>query len=140
MKTCSSCKIEKPFEDFHKKTKERYQSSCKACRKIYVAKHYQDNKESYSKRSKAWKVNNPNRVLSNRYKLPEDKIAEIMSVNLCEICGNTENLVFDHIHKTGKARGCLCFSCNTMLGRLGDSNEEIRERIENVLSYINKNI
>lgn len=39
----------------------------------------------------------------------------------CEICGGQDNLVFDHDHETGQTRGVLCTSCNTGLGKLGDT-------------------
>ncbi len=40
----------------------------------------------------------------------------------CECCGkNTNKLVVDHDHKTGKNRGWICQSCNVGIGRLGDN-------------------
>jgi ribosomal protein L34E len=36
----------------------------------------------------------------------------------CEICGSDLNPVFDHDHKTNRARGILCRDCNTGLGLL----------------------
>lgn len=42
----------------------------------------------------------------------------------CYICrratGKTRRLAVDHDHKTGKVRGLLCKSCNTMLGHARD--------------------
>lgn len=41
----------------------------------------------------------------------------------CEICGKHKPLVVDHDHATGAFRGLLCSSCNTSLGKFGDSIE-----------------
>ena len=54
----------------------------------------------------------------------------------CPICGKvsipfvTANLVIDHNHKTGKARGYLCDSCNTGLGRFKDDIATIEKAVE----------
>ena len=38
--------------------------------------------------------------------------------DLCELCGRAgKRIVFDHDHLTGKFRGWLCSSCNTVLGK-----------------------
>jgi hypothetical protein len=43
------------------------------------------------------------------------------NVKNCEICGVKEKLVVDHCHISGKIRGHVCNSCNTMLGFAKDS-------------------
>ena len=42
MKTCSTCKEEKPFSDFHKRnrSKDGYKGQCKECRSRYMKKFY----------------------------------------------------------------------------------------------------
>ena len=53
----------------------------------------------------------------------------------CEICEKqTEDLVLDHDHSSGIFRGWLCQTCNTSLGKLGDSIEAI----EKVYNYLKK--
>ena len=49
MKRCSKCKELKPISEFaiNKTKKDEHASDCKACRKIYRDKHYQENKEYY---------------------------------------------------------------------------------------------
>ncbi len=47
---------------------------------------------------------------------------------VCEIpgCGNVGKIHFDHCHKTGKARGWLCFNCNAALGHVKDRSAVLR--------------
>lgn len=137
MKTCFTCKIEKDFEHFHKKG-SRYKSSCKSCCKEYHREHYENNKDSYKTKAKVWRENNPHRVIATRYRVDQAVVEGIMSVGECEICSSTEKLVFDHIHEDGRPRGCLCTSCNILLGRLGDTNEQIRSRMKDVQDYLSK--
>jgi hypothetical protein len=53
---------------------------------------------------------------------------------LCELCGTTEKIVFDHDHETKKPRGWLCDPCNRSMGVLGDNVEGML----NVINYLNK--
>jgi hypothetical protein len=51
----------------------------------------------------------------------------------CELCGRiTENIVYDHNHKTGKFRGWLCYGCNNALGAVQDSVPMLMRMIEYV--------
>lgn len=43
----------------------------------------------------------------------------------CETCGATNNLCWDHDHKTGKFRGTLCSRCNLAIGLMGDNPERL---------------
>lgn len=54
---------------------------------------------------------------------------------VCDCCSKfSSRLVFDHDHKTGAYRGYLCDSCNTGLGKLGDSVEGLTQ----ALNYLQK--
>lgn len=44
----------------------------------------------------------------------------------CAICASTEQLVGDHDHATGKARGILCRQCNLAVGNMGDDPVRLR--------------
>ena len=53
----------------------------------------------------------------------------------CGICNIHQSelknsLAVDHDHETGKVRGLLCTTCNTGLGKLGDSIEGLEAAIE----------
>jgi hypothetical protein len=52
---------------------------------------------------------------------------------LCAICQQEKPLVPDHKHGTTEIRGLLCSSCNTGLGKLGDSIEGLQR----ALDYLN---
>jgi len=64
---------------------------------------------------------------------------------VCEICskpetsldgrtGGTKRLAVDHDHKSGKIRGLLCWSCNTVIGKV----EESLELLDAMKTYIVK--
>lgn len=47
----------------------------------------------------------------------------------CEICGTTQNIIFDHDHVTNMFRGWLCDPCNRSMGVFGDSVEGLQRAI-----------
>jgi hypothetical protein len=42
----------------------------------------------------------------------------------------------DHCHIDLVARGLLCCSCNTLIGRLGDTTEAVKKRTQKILDYL----
>lgn len=58
MKFCPRCKIQKNLQEFHKSSRNTYQSACKMCRKKEAANWYKNNKEVSAKRSRKWLENN----------------------------------------------------------------------------------
>lgn len=85
-------------------------------------------------------------ALKRRYNMTlEDYDALLIQQNgLCALCdkppkGKAPNgkrdarLYVDHCHKTGRIRGLLCYRCNSALGALGDTEENILK----VLDYLN---
>lgn len=54
----------------------------------------------------------------------------------CACCGTVGlKLVADHIHGTSHVRGLICYSCNTGIGKLGDTIEGV----ERALMYLKEN-
>ena len=87
MKTCSRCKEEKPFSEFHKNRsqKDGYQNQCKVCRyeanksyreknkdriREYNHKNYQENKEHYTEYNRKHRQENRDhyREYSRKYR------------------------------------------------------------------------
>lgn len=71
------------------------------------------------------------RHLKAKYKLTEDEYLRLLDEQggVCAICGKPETvrrgaaeprLSVDHDHKTGRARGLLCQSCNVICGMFHD--------------------
>ena len=52
----------------------------------------------------------------------------------CELCGKTDNIVFDHHHEKNIFRGWLCNGCNRSIGMLGENLDQILK----VVNYLNK--
>jgi hypothetical protein len=54
----------------------------------------------------------------------------LLARGACDLCGKqADNLHIDHDHSTGQVRGVLCSSCNTGLGKLGDTIEGLQRAI-----------
>lgn len=107
-------------------SKYGYRNLCKKCssdRRKNSPTYYEDNKTIY---------------VRNKYGVTVEEYDECMSTSTCcEHCGKTENLCYDHDHnKIGvdAFRGVLCRECNSALGKLGDTKEDI----ERLLQYLSK--
>lgn len=73
MKTCNKCNIEKPLNDFYRRSdaKDGYRNDCKSCKNAQwkstpthnerMKKYYKDNPD----KRKVWKKNNPDKVAAN---------------------------------------------------------------------------
>lgn len=97
-------------------------------------------------KEKAFSVSNPeeakrrarNSTYRKRYgiTLEEYETMEKDQGMTCAICKSKckryEFLSVDHCHKTGKVRGLLCHKCNSAIGYLGESVENL----ENAIKYL----
>lgn len=75
-------------------------------------------------------------MAKRRYKLTEEQYTWLMLVTNCQVChrelgerGRAKRCI-DHDHATGKIRGVLCIGCNTGLGSLNDSPDNLRRAAE----------
>lgn len=109
MKTCPMCKrVLKRYVDFcQKKGRAGGSTYCRKCDTLYVR--------------------------AKTYHITVDELREWLKTDCCDLCGkefssNTEKQI-DHDHKTDVIRGVLCKSCNTGLGKLGDTVESLRKAI-----------
>jgi hypothetical protein len=133
IKKCSTCKIEKPLEEFYKSKNETYgrHARCTACVKA----------RTLSDSAKELK-NAYNRARSRKYgtgftqKEFEEKLEEQGGV--CAICGadkpTSKSLHADHCHETKMKRGVLCQKCNMAIGLFSDNTE----LMEKAIMYINQ--
>ena len=95
-KKCSKCGEVKDISEFRHQNytgKEGYtRNECRSCEKSYAAQRLEAKK------------NAP----------PKSAVCDMPS------CNNTEGLVMDHDHVTGKFRGWLCPKCNSGIGAFSD--------------------
>ncbi len=63
-KLCTVCKIEKPVDDFYKRTasKDGLSPICKNCRKVYRKNYYAANREASKLKTKEWTRANPDKA------------------------------------------------------------------------------
>ena len=136
MKTCTECRQEKPLSEFYwnknpknKKTGGFYHSRCKSCAKARSAVY---NAARYRGLSPEEKL----RASLKAYGITPEQHAEMLEQQggACPIClKELEAPYVDHDHSCcpgrkscGKCvRGLLCSTCNTGLGLLGDSRENL---------------
>ena len=116
-KICTSCKIDKPLEEFHvhKGFKDGHNSQCKSCRNPKAREYSKlsPRKYSYDRSSE----------LKRKYGITQADYLQMYESQkgACAICKRPYDLLqVDHCHDTGKVRGLLCVPCNTALGKFRD--------------------
>ena len=114
-KVCGRCLEEKDISEFGKDnvTITKHTSFCKSC----------ISKKGFKARG------NPETnffIIKSRYKTTDEAVADYVSKDKCEICGNEfgyREKHFDHSHSTGLYRGTLCKNCNIGIGCFLDNSE-----------------
>ena len=122
---------------------------CDACIKLNTQRLARKHRELYVKRhpERAKKSNKESQLrhpeTKRKYQREYHQRRKVVSVpyvtlfkrqrGVCAICGNPEtktnkygtvfSLSYDHDHSNGKYRGLLCYNCNLLLGKAGDSFE-----------------
>lgn len=131
IKLCSSCKKEKPAEDFgrDKYKKSGLKSACRSCTKQY----HKEYSEEYRKINREkLKDNTLWYDRKSSYGLTKEDYYELLSKQLgvCAICKESPKDIIrmhvDHCHSTGKVRGLLCRTCNQGIGFFKDSVAKLR--------------
>lgn len=158
MKTCSTCKVEKPLEEFGKDkyNNDGYTYNCKVCRRADNKAWRDNNKEKvkeinargHEKRKAYYQsgvgIESSRRAhLKRRFNmtLEEYNVMSEAQEHKCYICGkpemNNKNKVLcvDHNHETGAIRGLLCGLCNTGLGNFLDKKERLIKAIKYLENY-----
>ena len=124
---CPKCQTEKPREDFYGVKKRS--GWCKACTRQRSAAYYAANKDRARESHRRWVQANPERVARHKakaaYGLSDDEYDALMA-QPCGICGAEFDLVIDHCHTKGTARGRLCHACNKGLGFFRDDPRLLR--------------
>lgn len=130
-KVCTTCKISKPFFEFHKHVgfKDGYRTICKTCTKLYRNRYVSQNREKIAKRMHIWHIKNKSRVNSRRllrvYNVTLENFNNTLSKqnNECVGCNKKFDIknkpVIDHT--TNEFRGLLCNNCNLALGNVKDN-------------------
>ena len=119
LKTCKECEIEKSVEEF---APNQYGKNNRILRRLIC-------RECYAKKVKA----NPTQKKLFEKENPRPEIGEIFT---CPICNKTfkrehrNDVVLDHSHSDGRIRGWSCSSCNTSLGKFGDSIDVLQRAID----------
>lgn len=145
---CSKCHKSLPLSDFTKTKKQ-----CKQCRSEIALSWYREKskcpdfrkQKAKEKMDKYWA--NRDSINDRRYKKRLERDYGItyedfqrmfeLQPGCCRICGieitwrgGKKSAHVDHCHKTGAARGLLCFNCNSGLGQFKDSPELLAKAVE----------
>ena len=131
--TCTQCKKDKSEGDYYVR-KDRPSgkgrlSECKECMKSRVMDRYKKDPDLVNDK-RAAKV----------YGITLEQVQEMreQSGGICSICNREgkhhhKRLVIDHDHKTGKVRGLICSTCNSMIGWCGEDTQTL----QNLINYLN---
>lgn len=100
MKTCTSCKTDKPLSEYGVakwSKKDGLNSKCKACYREYLKARYEITKEKH--------IIISNRSKKARLDIIHEWLAEYLKSHPCVDCGNTDILVleFDHVNDDKEA-------------------------------------
>ena len=130
MKTCKTCKVEKPYSEFNvrKGNKDGYRTQCKGCSSAYNKKRYED---------PAYVAQHRSNHLKRKYGISSSDYSLMFTQQggCCAICKSetpkrsSTYFMVDHNHNTGAVRGLLCHPCNSAIGLLGDNISTLQAAI-----------
>jgi hypothetical protein len=89
MKTCSTCKEQKPLDQFCRDRTKRdgMDPRCSACRKIEAARSYRNNSDAAYGRMRAWRAKHPDRRPAHRAVQSAIERGDMIR-QPCRVCGN----------------------------------------------------
>lgn len=131
-KVCNKCGERQSFEMFSKDPKlpDGRHSTCRSCRTKSRNQWRLNNKDRHDYKQRSCAYRKKFNITVEDY----DSLLETQG-GVCAICGRipednvrfgkVERLSVDHDHDTGNIRGLLCHNCNSAIGFLGDSAENI---------------
>lgn len=155
MKFCSSCRENKPLEDFHKrkKSKDGAHSYCKICTSLRNKEWFANNKQKHAATCASWYSKNKEKAnksgtdwhYRSNYGISYEDFILLAGKqqNKCAICSTTivfsgrgaNRAVMDHCHTTGNIRGVLCSSCNQGIGLLREDIDILKGSILYLENY-----
>ena len=116
----------KPCKHGHIAERMVSSGSCCECMKHKREKYHR----SYNPdKAKLYQLTSPKRQREYRGAKRNEKLEAIAGrprPAQCEICGNTDRIVFDHCHTSDNFRGWICTPCNIVLGVVRDSPLRLR--------------
>ncbi len=146
-KKCSKCGDVKDIIEFYKnKSKSNgVDGTCKQCFLNQRKEYYNTNKESILEKAREYSKSDFRKYkarinsIKKYFDISEDQVRLMLDnqKGCCAICG--DSLVFpdsikaycvDHCHETNKIRGLLCSLCNTGIGALGDTLEDLKNAVK----------
>lgn len=131
LRYCSSCKRNKSDSSFYKSSGKN--DWCIECRKDYNDKRRYGEKRELELRQRR------HRHLMSKYKISLEDYEILLAEqdNSCFICKKIgkQSLAVDHNHNTGAVRGLLCNNCNTGLGNLRESIDNLERAIKYLKKY-----
>ena len=124
---CRVCEVERQeteFSDWGLRRRE-----CRSCVSERNREYGTSNRSRRNERLREWRRRNPDAArakdlrarLMRKYGLTPTEVDELRSEqgDRCLLCDATDReLVVDHCHVTGRVRGLLCRSCNTIVGQV----------------------
>ena len=127
MTRCQKCSRDLPDDAFSDWGLSR--GECRECTSRRNREYGQSNRQRRNERLRAWRKANPEAArqkdlrarLKRKYGLAPEHVDEMNEAQdgRCLLCDSTtRTLVVDHCHATGRVRGLLCRSCNTIVGQV----------------------
>lgn len=159
MRTCTKCGEIKVLDHYPTNVKqaEGRHTTCRDCRSKRSADWYLRNREARAVKARTYYLKNREKVKARvreyrdknphvatraslrhqlaLYGMSPDEYGIMMGEQngMCALCGQaqvgTRRLSVDHCHTSGKVRGLLCSKCNTGLGLLGDTIDNLERAV-----------